>query len=208
MIFFLFIWFGVMFLALGLLGPSSIQKRYPSEAILVASNRFLIYYLLTDLVLRILFVPSLTLGLRELLLLHATKKSIINGVLMVSLLWIYNFICVIFLFIFLRSTIKLDATINPFLWGMMMFFLLIINHFLALLLRQITGNIKVLILVILVVIALTIFSYLNVFLFHSVSIAVFNYLLFKPILIALLIIPGILLYLINFSLLKRNLYFS
>lgn len=202
----LMIWYGVMLLALGLLGPASIHKMYPDQNLIYASNQFLLYFLLVDLIIRILFMPPFTLDIKEIVMIPIPKKNIINGILTLSLGWVYNLFCVLFLFLFLRAVSRLDSLQPPELWGLMVFFLLVFNHFFALWVRQITSSFKTLILITSCTILFVLLNYFKVLQFNAIAIAIFNFGTRHPSSIIGLLVLCFLLYRVNFWQLRKNLY--
>ena len=129
------IYFTVVFLMLGV-GAFYIIKKLKMDPI-VAVNRFLIYYLLMDLIVRLFFQKIPVMNIRPLLVLPIKKTTIVNFALGKTVLSFFNTLHAFFFVPF--SIVLLLEGYNPIgviLWHLSIICLIYINNFLNILLNN------------------------------------------------------------------------
>jgi hypothetical protein len=129
------IYFTVVFLMLGV-GAFYIIKKLKMDPI-AAVNRFLIYYLLMDLIVRLFFQKIPVMNIRPLLVLPIKKTTIVNFALGKTLLSFFNTLHAFFFVPF--SIVLLIEGYNPIgviLWHLSIICLIYINNFLNILLNN------------------------------------------------------------------------
>ncbi|MBG6111744.1 multisubunit Na+/H+ antiporter MnhC subunit [Flavobacterium sp. CG_9.10] len=132
---FLIAYFSVAFLALGI-GAFYILKEMKLDP-LVTVNKFLIYYFLLDLIIRLLLQAIPVMNIRPLLILPIKKPTIVHFSLGKTILSFFNFVHAFF---FIPFTIVLIIegydVVSSVLWYLAMISLIYINNFLNILLNN------------------------------------------------------------------------
>lgn len=135
LIFFLIAYFSIVFLALGI-GAFYILKKMNLDP-LVTVNKFLIYYLLMDLIIRLLLQAIPVMNIRPLLTLPIKKPTIVHFSLGKTVLSFFNFVHAFF---FIPFTVVLIIEgydmVSVILWYLAMVSLIYINNFLNILLNN------------------------------------------------------------------------
>ena len=132
---FLVLYFSVVFLSLGI-GAFYIIKEMNLDP-LVTVNKFLIYYFVIDLVIRLIMQAIPVMNIRPLLILPIKKPTIVHFSLGKTVLSFFNLIHVFFFVPF--TIVLLIEGYNPtsvLLWHLAMISLVIINNFLNILLNN------------------------------------------------------------------------
>jgi hypothetical protein len=135
LMFFLIAYFSVAFLALGIAAFYILKKMHLDP--LVTVNKFLIYYLLMDLIIRLLFQAIPVMNIRPLLTLPIKKPTIVHFSLGKTVLSFFNFLHAFF---FIPFTVVLIIegydVVSVLLWHLAMVSLIYINNFLNILLNN------------------------------------------------------------------------
>jgi hypothetical protein len=135
LMFFLIAYFSIIFLALGI-GAFYILKKMNLDP-LVTVNKFLIYYLLMDLIIRLLLQAIPVMNIRPLLILPIKKPTIVHFSLGKTVLSFFNFVHAFF---FIPFTVVLIVegydVVSVILWYLAMVSLIYINNFLNILLNN------------------------------------------------------------------------
>ena len=135
LMFFLIAYFSIIFLALGI-GAFYILKEMNLDP-LVTVNKFLIYYLLMDLIIRLLLQAIPVMNIRPLLILPIKKPTIVHFSLGKTVLSFFNFVHAFF---FIPFTVVLIVegydVVSVILWYLAMVSLIYINNFLNILLNN------------------------------------------------------------------------
>ena len=135
LMFFLIAYFSVAFLALGI-GAFYILKEMKLDP-LVTVNKFLIYYFLMDLIIRLLLQAIPVMNIRPLLILPIKKPTIVHFSLGKTILSFFN---IVHVFFFIPFTIVLIIegydVVSTVLWYLAMVSLIYINNFLNILLNN------------------------------------------------------------------------
>ena len=135
LMFFLIAYFSIVFLALGI-GAFYILKEMHLDP-LVTVNKFIIYYLLMDLIIRLLLQAIPVMNIRPLLILPIKKPTIVHFSLGKTVLSFFNFVHAFF---FIPFTVVLIIegydVVSVILWYLAMVSLIYINNFLNILLNN------------------------------------------------------------------------
>lgn len=135
LMFFLIAYFSVAFLALGI-GAFYILKEMKLDP-LVTVNKFLIYYFLMDLIIRLLLQAIPVMNIRPLLILPIKKPTIVHFSLGKTILSFFN---IVHVFFFIPFTIVLIVegydVLSAVLWYLAMVSLIYTNNFLNILLNN------------------------------------------------------------------------
>ncbi|MFE3868358.1 DUF5687 family protein [Flavobacterium sp. LS2P90] len=135
LMFFLIAYFSIVFLALGI-GAFYILKKMNLDP-LVTVNKFLIYYLLMDLIIRLLLQAIPVMNIRPLLILPIKKPTIVHFSLGKTVLSFFNFVHAFF---FIPFTVVLIIegydVVSVIFWYLAMVSLIYINNFLNILLNN------------------------------------------------------------------------
>ncbi len=135
LMFFLIAYFSIAFLALGI-GAFYILKEMHLDP-LVTVNKFLIYYFLMDLIIRLLLQAIPVMNIRPLLILPIKKPTIVHFSLGKTVLSFFNFVHAFF---FIPFTVVLIIegydVVSAILWYLAMISLIYINNFLNILLNN------------------------------------------------------------------------
>ncbi|MBP2283655.1 multisubunit Na+/H+ antiporter MnhC subunit [Flavobacterium sp. CG_23.5] len=135
LMFFLIAYFSVAFLALGI-GAFYILKEMKLDP-LVTVNKFLIYYFLMDLIIRLLLQAIPVMNIRPLLILPIKKPTIVHFSLGKTILSFFN---IVHVFFFIPFTIVLIIegydVLSAVIWYLAMVSLIYINNFLNILLNN------------------------------------------------------------------------
>ena len=129
---FLALYFSLTALVIGFNLNIYIEKNFPSQSSITVFNSLIFYYLIFDLIVRIMMQKSPTFGFKPFLIIPIKRKKIANYVLNKSLLSFFN---VLPLFIILPFAFKTAINeLNFYIfntWLTSLFILIFINHFLA-----------------------------------------------------------------------------
>jgi hypothetical protein len=132
---FLVLYFTLLFLALGV-GAFYILREMKLEP-LVTINKFLMYYFLMDLIVRLLFQAIPVMNIRPLLTMPFKKATIVHFSLGKTMLSFFNVVHAFFFLPFCAVLIYEGYDVIPvLLWGMALFSLVYCNNFLNILLNN------------------------------------------------------------------------
>ncbi|MEP6932032.1 MAG: DUF5687 family protein [Flavobacterium sp.] len=199
---FLMVYFSIIFIGMGV-GAFYILKKMNLEP-LTTVNRFLIYYFLSDLVIRLLMQAIPVLNIKPLLVLPFKKPTIVHFSLGKTALSFFNWVHAFF---FLPFSIVLaiegyDIT-GIIFWHMAIFSLIYINNFLNIILSNID---KLFVVFIVIILGLGAAQYYKIFDITTFTLPFFQgfyntkWIVFIPVLIL------IVLYAFTFKYFKNNLY--
>jgi hypothetical protein len=132
---FLVLYFTLLFLALGV-GAFYILREMKLDP-LVTINKFLMYYFLMDLIVRLLFQAIPVMNIRPLLTMPFKKATIVHFSLGKTILSFFNLVHAFFFLPFCAVLIYEGYdVISVLLWGMALFSLVYCNNFLNILLNN------------------------------------------------------------------------
>lgn len=145
------VYFAVLFLGLGYLSFDMIQDSGMSLDPLVFISKYLVYYFVTDLVIRLFFQNIPVINIRPLLPMPIKRKNIVNFALGKTMISFFN---VLHAFFFIPFSIKLIVEgydpLHVSFWFISMWSLTYCNNFLNLLLNNKDGLFAVFIVLLLV----------------------------------------------------------
>jgi hypothetical protein len=197
------IYFIGMFLLLGF-GAYYIIEDYMKQEPLVVVSRYMIYYIIMDLIIRLFFQKIPVINIKPLLTLPIKRSSIVNFALAKTG---WSFFSVIHAFFLIPFTITLiingHDTFGSLLWMLGIFALLYVNNFLNILLNS-KDNLFMIFIGLLAAIAAL--QYYNLFNVTDYTVDLFYGLFSKPYLVAvpLLLLAGI--WYATYGYLYRHLY--
>ena len=196
------IYFAVMFIALGVLAFYGLEDKFPDP--LVVINKYLIYYFIFDLVVRLLLQKIPVMNIRPLLTMPIKSSTIVNFSLGKTYLSFFNFVHAFFFLPF--SVILLiegfDVS-SVILWLLSIVSLFYINNFLNILLNN---KDKLFILFFIVIFAFGASQYYEVFDITLYTGPFFQGLFNTKWMFAFPLIALVALYFTTFNYLKSNLY--
>jgi hypothetical protein len=129
------IYFAIVFLALGIGAFYLIKKINPDPLLLV--NKFFVYYILCDLVIRLLIQKIPVMNIRPLLILPIKKPTIVNFSLGKTVLSFFNWVHAFFLLPFsIVLIIEGYDVLSVILWHIGIVALLYINNFVNIILNN------------------------------------------------------------------------
>ncbi|WP_125718557.1 DUF5687 family protein [Flavobacterium ustbae] len=199
---FLMIYFSLIFMAMGV-GAFYMLKEMKMEP-LVTVNKFLIYYFLSDLIIRLLLQPIPVLNIKPLLVLPLRKPTIVHFSLGKTALSFFNWVHALF-FIPFSVVLILNGydVVEIIFWNLGIMALIYINNFLNIILSNID---KLFVVFVVLALSLAAGQYYNLF-----DVTVFTTPFFQSFydidglfLIPILILIG--LYAFTFKYFKNNLY--
>lgn len=206
---FLTIYFGMIFLFLGIALPGVLSEHFPGEEPIQVVNRFLAIWLLGELIMRFMLQNLPILQVKPLLVQNIKKGTLIHFVLVKSIFhWINLFTPVVFVpFILVTQQYSGFTGFQLFSWLFMLICMVMVLNFLNFVIqKKFAENLKALIPFILICVALAGLEYFEVFSSTEWLGKAFDQVLFYPILAVVpLILVGIL-YRINFKYIKGHLY--
>lgn len=196
------VYFAVMFIGLGFLAFYGLKESFPDPLIVI--NKYLIYYFIFDLIIRLMLQKIPVMNIRPLLTLPIKSSTIVNFSLGKTYLSFFNFLHA---FLFLPFAIILmvegyDVT-SVILWLFSIVAFLYINNFLNILLNN---KDKLFVIFFVMVIAIGASQYYEVFDITVYTGSFFQGLFDKSWMIAIPLLVLILLYFVTFNYLKSNLY--
>ena len=154
------IYFGILFLAGGILAYYGIKKATGEDPLQLVS-RFMIYYTLADLIIRLFFQKIPVINIRPLITLPIKRSTIINFAIGKTMVSFFNFIHGLFFIPFCVILIKEGySPVNVILWMFGIWAITYCNNLLNILL---TNKDSLFIGFIVVVIALGVLQYYNYF---------------------------------------------
>ncbi len=196
------IYFALMFIALGVLAYYGLADEFPDPLVVV--NKYLIYYFVFDLIVRLLLQKIPVLNIRPLLTLPIKSATIVNFSLGKTYLSFFNFGHAFF-FIPFSIVLLIEGydVLSVVIWLLGIIFLFYINNFLNILLNN-KDKLFILFFVILTIFGAS--QYYNIFDVTNYTQAFFQGLYTTKWMILLPLLVLILLYSVTFNYFKNNLY--
>lgn len=124
------------FLALGFVLDKLILEFYPDADPLQVFNRFLLYYLVFDLVMRFFMQNLPVTDIKSYMLLPVPRSKLVHYLLVKSIPTFFNFLPFLFLVPFLYTVVISSLGLSAWVWLILSALLVLINHCLALLLKR------------------------------------------------------------------------
>ena len=196
------LYFALIFIALGVLAYYGLVKKFPDP--LVVINKYLIYYFIFDLVLRLALQKMPVLNIRPLLTLPIKSSTIVNFSLGKTYLSFFNILHA-FLFLPFAITLLINGydVLSVLLWLLSIIFLFYINNFLNILLNN---KNKLFILFFVIVVAFGASQYYNIFDVTLYTGPFYQSLFDIKWMIIVPFIILVILYYVTFNFFKSNLY--
>ena len=201
------IYFIVVFLMMGVGSYPLLKKLFPDEDPLVLVNRFAVYWLASELVLRFFMQTLPVMDVKPMLSLPIRKKVIVHYVLLKSLFSVYNIFPILVIVPFGIWCIKEGgySVLGMIGWMATMFCLMLaVNYANFLLKKKFAENLKGLVPYALLLAVIVALDYFNVFKLTALSEEVFNFLVANPITVLVAILLPVGLYFWNFNYLKSR----
>jgi hypothetical protein len=138
---FLALYFSMVALVLGFSLSTFLSAEYPGQSLVSVFNSFILVYLGSDLVMRILIQNLPTFGFQPFLILPVKKKRIARHLLNKSLLHFFNIVPLLLVLPFLFKTVVNELTgVHLAAWITGIVFLILMNHFLAMYIKWRTNE--------------------------------------------------------------------
>ncbi len=140
----IFIALGVLYFAIGFMAVGALTyfliKDEMGQDPMVIVNKFIIYYFIADLLIRLLLQKIPVINIRPLLTLPIKRSSIVNFALGKTVLSVFNILHAFFFIPFTLVLLRNDYGTGPvLLWHLSIIALIYINNFLALMLNSRDG---------------------------------------------------------------------
>ena len=182
---------------------------FPDLDVVTAFSSCLLYYFLLDILMRFQLQELPTLSVKPYLSLDIKRSQIINYLSLISLASGFNLAPFVLILPFLIKVV-LPQQGSAVFWGLLIAIagFTIFNHFFSLWLKRKINMNPWWMLGFLAVIGLLIFLdfHLHVISFSSISLFLFKGIIAQPVIALLTVLGGIIMYLVNYSFLKSNLY--
>jgi hypothetical protein len=124
------------FLALGFILDNVILHFYPDADPLQVFNRFFLYYLVYDLIMRFFMQNLPVTSIKNYLLLPIRRSKLVHYLLVKSIPTFFNILPFLFLFPFLFTVVIPNWGAAAWVWIILSALLVLINHWLAILLKR------------------------------------------------------------------------
>ncbi len=203
------LYFVVVIGTLGLFLPDILQSAIGEEGqIGPIFSKVIIYFMITDLLIRYFFQKLPGMDVKHYLLLPVKKKKLVRFLLNVSVFNIFNFFGLLLIIPFYLRIIRTENGLwHSFAWLMGMLSILAINHFTAILIKRWGAlNIRPVLVAAALIAILVSLEYLGWVSILSISSFIFTPLLHSSMGFILLILAAIGLYAINYKHMLRFLY--
>ncbi len=206
---FLVLYFGLVFLVLGMSLSGILQKNFPDEEPIHVVNRFLAVWFLGELFMRFMLQNLPVIHVKPLLVQQIRKSTLVNFVLTKSIFHWINFLTPV-LFIPFTLVSMGNSTFSSgqlLAWLFMILAMVLMLNFLNFIIqKKFADNLKALIPLIVVCATLAGLEYFEVFSSTAVFGRVFDYVLIYPYLAVVPVLLLLYLYRANFLYLKSHLY--
>lgn len=206
---FLALYFSVMFLTLGIALFPLLKELYPEADPLKVVNGFALTYFSFELLFRFLLQTLPVMDIKPLMILPIKKSKVVNFILLKSLYSFYNFLPLLLIIPFGLFCIIKEAypTTNMAGWMVAMFATtLCINYLNFIIKKRFTENLKALIPVIILGLALALMDYLEIFQVGLYFGSLYDYVYLNPYLAFVPVIILVALYLWNLQNLSGKFY--
>lgn len=206
---FLVLYFGLVFLVLGMSLPGILQKEFPGEEPIQVANRFLAIWFLGELFSRFMLQNLPVIHIKPLLVQQIRKRTLAHFVLTKSIFHWINFLTPVLFIPFTLMSMRNSAFSSGQLlaWLFMILSMVLVLNFLNFIIqKKFADNLRALLPFILVCAALAALEYFGIYSSTALFGQAFDYVLVYP---ALAIVPVLLLiwlYRANFSYLRNQLY--
>jgi len=140
MIFFI-LYFGAIFLSMGLFYSEIMEESDVEENPIFLLHRYILYYLLADIVMRVIFQEVSEVKFRQMALLPIPKHKIITYILGGSVFSLFNLLPLVFIIpVAIRTLMPIYVELAAILWIIAIFLFLVFNNYLALQLKHFVSD--------------------------------------------------------------------
>ena len=163
---FVAVYFLLAFLLLGIALYPILEQNFPNQKPILIVNKFVIFWMATDLILRFFMQSLPVMNIKPLLVLPIKKEKVIHFVLLKSVTSVYNVFSLLVIIPF-GITCILNGNyniINILVWMLTMYILtLIVNYTNFLIKKKFAENIKIFLVFVVFGLALVAVEYFNIF---------------------------------------------
>ncbi len=193
-----------VFLGIGIGGFFLLKKMYPEQDPLQIVNSMLVFAILGDLIFRYLMQKLPVMNIKPLLILPVKKEKLVHYVLGKSAFSGFNFMSLFFYIPFSVVLISQDYNVGGVLgWLTAMFFIIQTTNFLNFLINKNNSVFAFIATLLLALLALQKFTSFNVSVYSQ---QIFDAIVANPILALIPFIITVVLYYVNFKLLRARVY--
>lgn len=186
-----------------------LNKTYPGQDILSSFNSFILYYFLMDLLMRFQLQELPTLSVRPYLHLKIKKNQIVNYLSLTSLGTAFNLTPLLLSIPFIIKVVQPTYSIYQF-WALLLSIigLTLFNHFFSLWIKRKVNLNAIWMFIFLgtLLILVSLDFYFKLFSISTLSTSLFNAVISAPLYSLLFLLLAMIIYMINYSYLKSNLY--
>lgn len=202
---FLVLYFGLIFLALGIFMPELLIEVHGKGDVLGYFSQYILYYLLIDIAARYMLQDLTVLSVQQYLILPIRKARLLHFLLQSSVFNFFNLLPLLFVIPFaIRGVAPAEGALQAVLFSVGMLGVVLCNHFLAIYLKRIAAVKWYVFLISLVVIAgLLIGQNLDWWSLYPASRITFGHLAYTSYAWVLPLLPLAGLYHLNYAFLKR-----
>ncbi|NMH89298.1 hypothetical protein HHX25_17430 [Flavivirga sp. Y03] len=205
---FLGLWLLLTFLGAGMILYPGLKKIFPDKDPLLLVNSFLFYWVLGDLIFRFFFQKLPVMSVKPLLVLPIKRSKVVNYVLRKSSLSFFNFLPLFLIIPFGVTLITKDYPVNSVLvWMLALAIITQINNFLNYIIESFSSKADLSFLP-LVALSGILFglNHFNIISFGEIISDGVNAIYKSPIFIIAPILILIIIYLVNFKILRKKLF--
>ena len=205
---FLALYFIAIFLGMGVVLYPGLKKAFPEKDPLTIVNSMLFYWIIGDLVFRFFFQKLPVMAVKPLLLLPIKRKEIVNYVLGKSVTSFFNLLPLFAIIPFgITLIVQEYPTVSVLTWMLTLMLVTGIINFLNFIIENFSTGIELSFLPIISVVGgLFALDYFNIISFSEIFSDGFEAIYKSPIFIIIPILILVVLYAINFKLLRRKLF--
>ncbi|AXP80564.1 hypothetical protein CJ739_1475 [Mariniflexile rhizosphaerae] len=205
---FLALYFIAIFLGMGFVLYPGLKKAFPDKDPLIIVNSMLFYWIIADLVFRFFFQKLPVMAVKPLLLLPIKRKEIVNYVLGKSVTSFFNLLPLFAIIPFGITLIVQDyPTVSVLTWMLTLMLVTLIINFLNFIIENFSTEIELSFLPIISVVGgLFAIDYFNIILFSEIFSDGVEAIYKSPVFIIIPILILVVLYAINFKLLRKKLF--
>jgi hypothetical protein len=173
---FFVLYLGVMFLFVGFAGHKIIEEVLPDSSILEFANKYLLYYLLVDAVIRVMFQKFPGMEIQRYLTLNIKKAQLVKFLCAKSIFSFFNLAPLLLFIPFALIGIQGEVGLGKaLLWLFMVLTLIFLNHFISFFISKNFQKKAYLSMATMGVVMISLFlDYKNVFSLASVSLPLFK----------------------------------
>lgn len=202
-------YFAAIFLFVGFQSRDILEEFYPGEEPLYLLNRFLLLWILSEIVMRFMLQSLPVVNIKPFLIQQMSRSTIVNYLLAKSILSVFNMLSPLFFIPFALISVQAGAFtgIQMGAWlGAILSIILLLNFLNFIIQKKFAENLKALLPFVGIALVLTALEYFGYFSSTAIFGKGFDLILMYPFLCVVPIFLLIFIYRANFKYLKRNLY--